>query len=127
MPYEVFKRTTTRVETPTLAITTDGRIAFNAAAVRILVGAGARSVLLLWDKTNKRMALKAAARGEKNAYAVTITPDKHAGSLRAKSFLTHIGWIGSRRESFPAGWDEKQKMLEVALPPDRLKSISSQE
>src|SRR5262249_29984781 len=120
MAYEIFKRTATRVETPTLAITTDGRLAINAAGIRILLAEGIGWVLLLWDETNKRMALKAAPRGDKNAYTVSIRPDKRAGSLRAKSFLSHIGWSATRREIFPAGWDEKEKMLEVALPAARL-------
>jgi len=125
MAYEVFTRTAIRVETPTLSITTDGRIAINAAGVRILLSAGVRFVQLLWDSTIKRMALKAAPKGDKNSYAVSITPDKHAGSLRAKSFLSHIGWKASQRMTFPAIWNEKERMLEVALPPAHLKQSSN--
>lgn len=121
MPYEVFKRTAVRVGTPTVAITPDARLAINAAAVRIFVEAGVRSVLLLWDNRSSKIALKAAPKGDKNAYVVSITPDRHSGTLRAKSFLTHIGWTGRQRETFPALWDEQEKMLEVALPPSRLK------
>jgi hypothetical protein len=121
MPYEIFERTAVRVETPTISITIDGRIAFNAAAVRLLVGAGVRSVQLLWDSTNSRIALKAAPKNDRNAYAVSIVRDQHAGSLRAKSFLRYIGWNASRRQTFPAGWNAKEKMLEAALPPAHLK------
>src|SRR5215467_514007 len=105
MSYEVFKRTGTRVDAPTLAITKDKRIAINAAAVRVLLEAGVRFVLLLWDKTNNRMALKAALKGDKNAYVISLAPDKRAGTVRAKAFLDYIGWNASRREVFPAGWN----------------------
>ncbi len=97
-----------------------GTIALNAAAARLLTAAGVKAVLLLWDKTNNKLAIKAAPRGDRNAYAVTILPDKHAGSLRAKSFFNHIGWNGSRRELLTATWNEKEKMLEVTLPPELL-------
>jgi hypothetical protein len=116
MAYEVFKRTGVRVESPTLSIKPDGRITINAAAVRILNRASVKAVLLLWDKANSRMALKAASRADRSTYAVSMT-GHHSGSLRAKSFLAHIGWNAPRREMLPAVWDEKEKMFEVSLPP----------
>lgn len=116
MAYEVFKRTGARVEEPSLSLVPDGRIALNAAAVRVLVEAGVKSVLLLWDKVNNKLALKAAARGDKNTYAVSIVRDKYSGSLRAKAFLNHIGWSAPKRTMLPATWNEKEKMFEVMLP-----------
>jgi len=116
MAYEVFKRTGVRVDEPTLSLVPGGRVALNAAACRLLIAAGVKRVLLLWDGSNNKLALKAAPKGDKNAYAVSIVADKHAGSLRAKSFLDHIGWNGSRREMLSAIWNEEQKMLEVTLP-----------
>src|SRR6516162_8026161 len=116
MPYEIFRRPSTRVDTPTVAITTDGRIAVNAAAGRLLVEARAGSVLLLWDKASHRIALKAVSKADKNAYAFTIPTNKHAGSLRAKCFLSHIGWNATQRETLLATWNEKERMLEAALP-----------
>ena len=116
MAYEVFKRTAVRVEEPSLSLVPDGRIALNAAAARILTEAGVKSVLLLWDKTNNKVALKAAAKSGKNSYAVSIVRDSHSGSLRAKSFLGHIGWRAPKRTMLPATWSEKDKMFEITLP-----------
>ena len=125
MGYEVFKRTGARVETPTLSIVPDGRIAINAAAVRIVREGRITSVLLLWDPTNHRLALEAAQRGDKNSYAVSIAPSSHSGSLRAKSFLSHIGWKARRREMIPALWNEKERMFEATLPLEHLESERS--
>ena len=125
MAYEVFKRTGVKVLEPALSLVPDGRIALNAAAVRILAHAGVKSVLLLWDKGNYRVALKAASKGDKNAYAVSIVPDAHSGSLRAKSFLGHIGWSASKRTLLPATWNEKEKMFEITLPQEHIKSPAS--
>jgi hypothetical protein len=120
MGYEVFKRTGVRVESPTLSLLPDGRITINAAAVRILIQAGVKTVLLLWDRSNNRMALKAASRADKSTYAVSIAPGSHSGSLRAKLFLVHIGWNAPSRQTLPAVWNEKEKMFEVSLPPQYL-------
>lgn len=116
MAYEVFERTAVRVEDPTLAITPDGTIVFNAAASRILVGAGVKAVLLLWDKNTNKFAVKATSKGDRNAYAVSAVHGRPSRSLRAKLFLNYIGWGANRRESLPVTWNEKEKMLETILP-----------
>jgi hypothetical protein len=122
MTYEVFKRTGARVETPILSITTDGRMTINAAAVRIAREARISSVLLLWDGTNHRLAIKAAQRGDKNSYALSIVAASHSGSLRAKSFLRHIGWNARKRETMQMAWNEKERMFEATLPLGHLES-----
>jgi|HubBroStandDraft_4_1064222.scaffolds.fasta_scaffold910822_1 hypothetical protein len=116
MAYEVFKRTGVRVDEPTLAITPDGTIVFNAAASRILTGAGVKAVLLLWDKTTNKFAIKATSKGDRNAYAVSPAHGRSSGSLRARMFFTHVGWGAKHRESLPVTWNEKEKMLETILP-----------
>ena len=118
MAYEVFERSGTRVQQPALSLVPDGRIALNAAAVRVMAGAGIKIVLLLWDRTNYKLALKAAAKGDQNGYAVSIVPGSYSGSLRAKSFLSHIGWSAPKRTTLPATWNDVDKMLEVTLPPE---------
>jgi hypothetical protein len=122
MAYEVFKRTGARVEEPTLSIVPGGRIAINAAATRIVLEAGIKRVLLLWDPANHRMAIKAAKKGDENAYAVSVAPGSHSGSLRAKTFLTYIGWNGRKREMISAPWNEKERMFEATLPLEHLES-----
>jgi hypothetical protein len=122
MAYEVFKRTGARVGTPILSITPDGRMTINAAAVRIAREARITSVLLLWDAANHRLAIKAVPRGDKNSYALSIVAASHSGSLRAKSFLGHIGWNARKRETMPMAWNEKERMFEATLPLEHLES-----
>jgi hypothetical protein len=116
MAYEVFQRTAVRVEDPTLSLVPDGRIALNAAATRLFREAGVKFVVILWDKANQKVALKAAPKGDKNAYAVSDASGRKAGSITAKSFLSHIGWRAPRRETLSASWNEKDKTLEITLP-----------
>ncbi len=122
MAYEIFERTGARVETPTLSIAPDGRITINAAAVRIARESRVKSVVLLWDSTNHRLAIKIAQRGDANSYALSIAPSSHSGSLRAKSFLKYIGWKARKREMIPATWNDKERMFEATLPIEHLES-----
>lgn len=116
MGYAVFKRTGARVETPTLSLTLDGRIGINAAGIRVLREVGVKAVLLLWDQANHRLAIKATHKSDRNAYAVSVAPDNHSGSITAKSFLAHIRWDAPERVNLPATWNESEKMFEVQLP-----------
>ena len=115
-------RTGARVEEPTLSIVPGGRIATNAAATRIVLEAGIKRVLLLWYWTNHRIAIKAAKKGDENSYAISVAPGSHSGSLRAKTFLSHIGWNGSKRQMVPTVWNEKEQMFEATLPIKHLDS-----
>jgi hypothetical protein len=122
MAYELYKRTGARIETPILSIVPDGRIVVNAAAVRIFTAERITSVLLLWDATNHKLAMKAARKGDENSYAVSITASSHSGSLRAKSFLNFIGWKARNRERILATWNQKEQMFEAVLPLEHLES-----
>jgi hypothetical protein len=127
MAYEIFKRTGFRVDQPSISLVPDGRMAFNAAAIRILTEAGIKAVLLLWDRSTNKVALRAATKGDKNSYAVSVVPDGHSGSLRAKSFLTHIGWSAPKRTMLPTTWNDKDKMFEIILPREHVASTMNRD
>jgi len=120
MAYEKFKRTGVRVEGPSIAIVPDGRITLNAAACRILTDAGVSAVVLLWDNSTHTMALKAASKKDSDAFAVSIAPGTYSGSVRAKSFVTYIGWHADQRRTITAHWNPTEKMLEITLPDEFL-------
>jgi hypothetical protein len=102
-----------------LFIAPGGRITTNAAATRILVGRGIRSVLLLWDPIGHKVALKAAPKGDQNSYTLSVARGS-SGRLRARSFLKYIGWNASEREMVPATWNDKEKLLEGILTVENL-------
>jgi hypothetical protein len=116
MAYETFERKAVRVEDPALTVRPEGRIAFNAAASRILENAGVRTVRILWDKTTCGLAVQAAPKGDSNAYSVAFSRSRSA-TVTAKLFLHHIGWSSASRQTVPATWDEQRKMMEAKLPP----------
>src|SRR5579864_8212204 len=118
MPYEKFKRTRVRVDSPTVALVPKGTIALNAAASRAMSEAGAKAVVLLWDHAEKKLAVKAASKNDRDAFALSMAPGSHSATIRAKSFLNHIGWDSKERRVFGAVWDGAQKMLEADLNAD---------
>ena len=97
-----------------MSLTKDGRIALNAAASRLLEKAGAKAVLILWDKTTGGIALQVAQKSDKNAFSVSFKNRSH--TITAKRFLKYIGWTSDRRQTFEARWNAQQKMLEAELP-----------
>lgn len=115
MAYETFERTSVRVSNPTVSVTTDGRIAVNAAASRLLAKAGAKAVRILWDQAKCGIALQGAQKSDKNAFSVVFSEGRSA-IIAAKGFLKHIGWSADRRQTVSAKWNEQQKMLEAQLP-----------
>ena len=119
MAYELYQRSSTRVNSPTITIAPGGRIVVNAAGSRLLKEAGVKYVQLLWDRSGKRMAIKAALKG-KDAFTITFARDGRNGGFHATGFLRHIGWNAKSRENLPAAWSQSEKMFEVALPPQRV-------
>ncbi len=62
----------------------------------------------LWDRAENELAAKATATNYRNAFALSVSRGSHSGSIRARSFLAHIGWAteelaqnGARREAVP--------------------------
>jgi hypothetical protein len=58
MAYEVFTKKNIRLGTPTLSFSKIGQISFNQSASRILQTATIESILLLWDASDGKLALK---------------------------------------------------------------------
>ena len=115
MAYEKFKRTSVRVNEPTLSVALpSGRIFFNAAACRLLEKAHVRAVVILWDQSTCGIAFQAAQQGDMDSFAITM--DRATAKLGAKSFLKQIGWSFKGRLTVAATWDAHQKMFEVKLP-----------
>ncbi len=114
MAYEIFKKTRQITTTPTLTIATNGTIALNATAGRVLSERNIKLVYLLWDKDRHRLAIKAAPKADRNSYRVSLGDS--SSSIRAKTFLRHIGWNALTRESLEAFWNESEKMFEALLP-----------
>jgi hypothetical protein len=125
MSYKIFERSAVRVDDPSVSIGDSGLLRLNAAASRLMAKADAKAVWLLWDVEGKKVGLKAADKSDRNTYALTLG-NRNAGSIRAKSFLAHIGWKMAQRRLLPATWNEKERMIEIHLPVDCIDSKTSE-
>jgi len=119
--YELFERSAVRVDTPALSVAPGGRVNVNAAACRLLREAGIKTIVILWDRLNNKMALRAAPNDEKNSFTITFGTN-YSGSFRAKSFFDHIGWRATEMIVLSAKWNASEKMLEVSLPAQTFRS-----
>jgi hypothetical protein len=119
MAYEAFERTTARIDEPAISVapSSDGRIALNAAATRLFEEAGIQAVKILWDKTKCGIALQAAHKDDENSFSIVFGGRHSQATVTAKTFLKYIGWASDKRVTIRAKWDAQRKMLEAELPP----------
>jgi hypothetical protein len=124
MAYEVFERKTPRLGIPTLTFTKMGQIAFNQPAARILKKAGFERVLLLWDSTEKKLALKATGNEtDVRAYKIRFNEKGNGASFSAKTFLDHVGIDYAQRVPMQAHIDpDNELFLEVSIPEKIIKT-----
>jgi len=117
MGYEVFDNKATRLGSPALTITTDGRLALNADAGDLLRNAGAKFAHLLWDAEARKIALRPLTKADTRSYKLTVpSAHKRGMSVSAATFLRYIGWSFSTRATLAVEWNEKEKLLEAVLP-----------
>jgi hypothetical protein len=120
MAYEVFDNKATRLGTPALTITTDGRFALNADAGDLLRSVGAKFAHLLWDAEARKIALRPLTKADSRSYKITVPhAHKRGMTVAAATFLRYIGWSSSIRATLAIEWNDKEKLLEVVLPPDK--------
>ncbi len=117
MAYEVFQRKHVRSESPAISITKTGRIVLNAAATRLVREMKINAVLLLWDREERKFAIRKADSSDPHAYKVRF--QRHWALFGARPFLKHIGWELTETRALPASWNENSKMFEVKLPRKR--------
>jgi hypothetical protein len=120
MGYEVFDSKVMRVGSPQLAIHADGKVALNADVGDILGPLGAKYVQILWDREACRLAIRPLTKQDKRTFKLTFLKGKRGGSLSARSFLKYIGWQSPRAITVPVQWNEKEGLLEAALPRERV-------
>lgn len=116
MAYETFERGFVRTGDPGMTVRPDGRFFFNAAASLLLKRSGIKTVRILWDGEQNKVAFQACPKDDKNAYSISFPAGSRSPSLTAKSFIRHICWSARGRQRIAVTWDEKRKMLEARLP-----------
>jgi hypothetical protein len=100
MAYEVFERKTPRLGIPMLSFSRIGQMSFNQSAARILQKETIETILLLWDATARKLAMKATAnKKDPRAYTIRYNDKGNGASFSAKTFLDHAGIDFSQRKA----------------------------
>jgi hypothetical protein len=128
MPYEVFTRKTPRLGTPMVTFSKIGQVAFNQSAARILQKAAIESILLLWDASDNKLALKSTSnKKDVRAYRLRYNEKANGAGFSAKTFLDHAGIDYSERKPLTIDINPDMEMfLEVKIPESMMKKKSPQ-
>jgi hypothetical protein len=126
--YEVFTRKTSRIGTPTITFTKMGQIAFNQSAARILHKAAIESILILWDSSEGKLAMKSTAnKKDVRIYRLRYNEKGNGASFSAKTFLDFAGINYADRKPIPVEINTDLEMfLELKIPDALMKKKSPQ-
>ncbi len=121
--YEIFERKAPRMGIPMMTFTTLGQIAFNQPAARILQKEPVETILLLWDKTGKKLAMKSTLnKKDTRSYTIRYNDKGNGASFSAKTFLDFTGIDISTRKAMPITINmNSEYFIEVTLPDEFFK------
>ena len=95
MAYEIFEKKA-RVLGPLPITISKDRISANSPAARVFHQRAVEFVLLLWDKDNRKLALRPLTKKDARAYKLSYGQVKNnqpnGATFSARTFLSHIGW-----------------------------------
>lgn len=116
MSYEIFEKTIRRDTEPRVTISVLGRLQFNATASRLLYKHAVETVLLLWDKDHRKMAMKTISKKDDRSYQLRYAKKGKGAGFAAKTFLEWCGYDYSQTKSYPCEWNEVESMFEIPIP-----------
>lgn len=129
MAYEIFTRKIARMGTPTMSFSKIGQIRFNQAAARILQREAIEYVLLLWDSSASKLAIKQTAnKKDQRAYRIRFAEKNNGAGFSAKTFMDHIGidYTSERRSLQVDINPNAEYVIEFKIPEDFLRKRPSQ-
>jgi hypothetical protein len=124
MAYEVFTKKVPRMGTPRLSFSKMGQFAFNQPAARIFQKETVEHVLLLWDASANKLAIKSTSnKKDARAYTIRYNDRGNGATFSAKTFLDYIGVDISERHTIPIEITPNHEYLvEVKIPADFFKT-----
>jgi hypothetical protein len=123
MSYEVFERKTVRKGSPMMSFSKIGQIVFNQSASAILQKETIETVLALWDKSTKKLALKSTSnKKDPRSYTIRFNPNGNGASFSCKTFLDYIGIDQTERKALSVEINpDNEYFVEVAIPEEFFK------
>ena len=124
MAYEVFTRKVPRMGNPVLSFSKLGQFAFNQPAARILQKETVEHILLLWDASASKLAIKTTSnKKDSRAYRIRYNDKGNGASFSAKTFLDFIGVDITERRPIPIEiTPNSEYLIEIKIPTEFLKT-----
>jgi hypothetical protein len=119
MAWEVYRPERNTLGEPAVTLSPTGRMVFNKAATKKLHDLKLRRAELLWDPARALIGVRPSS-SPSASYSLRIPESMNNTSFSCSSFMNHIGYDWSKTRSFPASWDEKQKMYVIEVPKENL-------
>jgi hypothetical protein len=120
MAYELFNVKATRIGSPALTITAEGRIILNADAGDLLRREGGKFIQILWDAKAFKMALRPLTKSGESSYKLSAKSGRRGMVFSGLTFLRHIRWNFSKPSTLRVEWNDKEKLLEALLPRENI-------
>ncbi len=115
MAWETFKRRMKpSPKEPTVTLSKSGLIGLNAAVARNLIGEHLFAHLL-FDRDRHLLGIKFIKHNDPDAYPVKVTKSRSHGAITGVSFMKAYKIYPTQTTSYPATYDERDKMLVVDL------------
>lgn len=99
---------------PTVTLSTTGSLGLNTAVVKNLLG-DCKYVHLFFNREQQLIGIKFAKTGDADSYPVQVTKSKSHGSIAGVAFMKAYRIFPKETTSYPATFDEQNKMLVVDL------------
>jgi hypothetical protein len=114
MTFRLFDRKRTHGGPPKVTITKYGMFVVNSTAVEKYLH-GAQYALLYWDDTHEKVGIKPIKTKEQKAYRLNYSPKGNVATLSGTAFLGFAEIPHDATQSFDAGWNEEEKLLEFQV------------
>lgn len=114
MAYEIYTRKVRRLGSPQIALMNNGRVSFNKASAALLTEQAVEFVLLMWDSSARKIAIRPIAKKDSRAYKINVR--SNSAGFSAKTFLEDIGFDYEKGTViFPLSWNAEQGIFEMSL------------
>lgn len=121
MGYEIYNRTNKRVGKPSLTISLLARMSLNKEATQALEKLGVERILLLWDKSARKVGIKPSLRSDDSrSYKLSFGRKGNGAGFSAKTFFDYIHYDYTTSRRYPLNWNEDQGIFETEIAAEHL-------
>jgi hypothetical protein len=102
-----------------------GRVNLDADTTTYLLRSGIEAVRLLWNAEQRIMVLKPVKFTTEFSYPIVRDKKSKQATFSAQRFFRRVGWRTEQALMLPLKWKDRERLLEVALPPELLSAQSN--